>query len=426
MAIASFAAAQNLVTDSDLFNFHFQQTIVTQGHLSFHADYSGPHSLHPYCETATSITTTAFLGLNLLNGLNVYFNPELSGGTGISSAIGLAGYSNGETYRISDPKPVIYPARLFITYTINLDQEMTEEIKDDINQLPNKQSKNNLIIVAGKFSILDFFDDNEFSHEPRTQFLNWAIWSSAAWDYPADTRGYTYGLTAMYNNPSWGAKIASIMEPKDPNGLNLDAHINKAFGLAFEADKFYSVSDLPGIARFLIFLNKSRMGNYQEALNNPIYNLDIVQTEAYSRTKYGLALNLSQKLSSSVGGFLRLSWNDGKNETWAFTEIDRAISCGIILDHPINGRNDDQFGIALAVNGISQDHKNYIAAGGLGFMIGDGKLNYGNEMILESFYKLQFSRYISISPDYQLIINPAYNKDRGPVHIFGIRVHTEF
>jgi high affinity Mn2+ porin len=183
---------------------------------------------------------------------------------------------------------------------------------------------------------------------------------------------------------------------------------------------------MQGTARFLIFLNKARMGNYQEALNNPLYNLDITQTEVYSSTKYGLALNLSQKFSNTIGGFLRLSWNDGKNETWAFTEIDHALSCGVVIDHLIKGRNDDQFGIALAINGISQDHRNYIAAGGLGFMIGDGKLNYGNEIIVESFYKLQFASYISISPDYQFVINPAYNKDRGPVHIFGIRVHTEF
>jgi high affinity Mn2+ porin len=230
----------------------------------------------------------------------------------------------------------------------------------------------------------------------------------------------------MYNNPFWTVKIAGIMEPKTANGLNLDAHLNKAFGLAFETDKNYSLSGMQGTARFLIFLNKARMGNYQEALNNPLYNLDITQTEVYSSTKYGLALNLSQKFSNTIGGFLRLSWNDGKNETWAFTEIDHALSCGVVIDHLIKGRNDDQFGIALAINGISQDHRNYIAAGGLGFMIGDGKLNYGNEIIVESFYKLQFASYISISPDYQFVINPAYNKDRGPVHIFGIRVHTEF
>ena len=385
LAVAGQGMAQSLITNSDYINLHFQQTIVTQGHPSFHADYSGPHSLHPKGETETSITTTAFLGLKLFHDLNVYFNPEISGGAGISSAIGLAGFSNGETYRISDPKPVIYPARLFAVYTFNLNPGATEEIKDDANQLPGKQSKDNIILAAGKFSILDFFDDNAYSHDPRMQFMNWSIWSSAAWDYPADTRGYTYGITAMYNNPSWGIKFAGIMEPKTANGLNMDAHLNKAFGLAFEFDKYYALEGMSGTVRFLVFLNKARMGNYQEALNNPLYNLDITPTELYSRTKYGAALNLSHKFSNTTGGFLRLSWNDGKNETWAFTEIDNALSCGLVFDHLLNGRNDDQFGIAFAINGISQDHRNYVAAGGLGFMIGDGKLNYGNEIIVESY-----------------------------------------
>lgn len=418
--------SQNLLSDSNFINLHFQQTIITQGHPSFPAKYSGPNSLNNYGETETSITSTLFLGIKIFQGLSIYFNPELSGGSGISSVTGLAGFPNGETYRISNAKPIISPARLFMKYTFNLDDQLTEEIKEDQNQLPEKESKNSLSIIIGKFSVLDFFDDNEYSHDPRTQFMNWAVWSSAAWDYPADTRGYTYGTVIIYKLPFWKFQIAGVMEPKYANGLIIDAHLNKAYALAFEADKKYYLSGLEGTARFIAFLNKARMGSYQDAVNNPAYNDNITLTESYSRLKYGLALNIEQKVSANAGGYFRLSWNDGKTETWAFTEIDNAISLGVVWDHVVNKAFDDNFGIAIAVNGISSDHQNYLAKGGLGFIIGDGKLNYGNEMILETYYKLPVTSFISLSPDYQFVVNPAYNKDRGPVHIFAIRIHTEF
>jgi len=429
MLIISFSNilyGQSLIENNSDINLHFQQTVITQGHTSFKAKYSGTNSLNTNQEVETSITSTLFLGLKLFNGLELFANPEISGGSGISGAVGLAGFSNGETFRIGSPKPALYPARLFLKYNLNLDDKESGISDDKANQLPEKESKENLAIIIGKFGIADYFDNNDYTHDPRTQFLNWSLMNSGAWDYPADTRGYTWGITLMYNNPSYEILFAGVMEPQNANGLEMDQHINKAFGLALEFDKTYSLANMEGTARFLLFYNKARMGSYTETINTPGYNMDITQSRMYSRSKYGFAFNLSQKISPNIGGFARISWNDGHNETWAFTEIDHSLAFGAVYDGIIKGRDIDQYGIAVVINGISEDHKNYLADGGYGFIIGDGLLNYSYEMIFETYYKIQLNKFLSLTPDYQFVVNPAYNKDRGPINIYAVRVHTEF
>jgi high affinity Mn2+ porin len=424
--IIKAAFAQELIENNPDINLHFQQTVVTQGHPAFQAKYSGANSLDTAAESATSLTTTLFLGLRLYNNLELYVNPEISGGTGISNAIGLAGYSNGETFRIGNPKPALYPARLFLKYTLNLDNQNMDSLSDDANQLKEMQSKQNFTFIIGKFGIADYFDNNDYSHDPRVQFLNWALMNSGAWDYPADTRGYSWGFALMYNDPSYAIQFAAVMEPLNANGLVMDTHINKAFGLALEFDKNYSILGEDGTARLLLFQNKARMGSYREALDNPAYNMDITQTEMYSRNKYGFAFNLSQKINDNSGCFLRVSWDDGKTQTWAFTEIDQSIAAGYEDNGIIKARNNDVLGAAYVINGLSADHREYLAAGGYGFMIGDGQLNYGYENIFETYYKIQINNFLILTPDYQFVLNPAYNKDRGTVNIFAIRAHIEF
>lgn len=416
---------QGLIDSSKNVNLHFQQTVITQGHPAFKALYSGTNSLNTEQETETSVTATLFLGIKIMEGVEFYFDPELSGGSGVSGAVGLAGFSNGETFRIGSPKPALYPARLFLKYTWNLDNGNTELLKDDANQLETKQSKENFIFILGKFGIADYFDNNDYSHDPRLQFLNWSLMNSGAWDYPADTRGYTWGFTMMYNNPSYSIQFAGVMEPESANGLTMDSHINKSFGLALELDKYYSFLNMVGTARLLMFLNKSRMGSYDEAVNTTADSMDISMTRRYSREKFGFAFNISQKITDKTGGFLRASWNNGQTETWAFTEIDHSIALGISSSGIINGRDPDEFSAAIVLNGISKSHRNYLAGGGYGFIIGDGKLNYANEFITELYYKLQLTKYISLTPDYQFVLNPAYNKDRGPVNLIAVRLHTE-
>jgi high affinity Mn2+ porin len=365
------------------------------------------------------------MGLKLFNGLEAYVNPEISGGSGISGAVGLAGFSNGETFRIGSPKPALYPARMFLKYTLNLGDNNDDTIEDKANQLQGKQSKENFTIILGKFGIADYFDNNDYTHDPRTQFLNWSLMNSGAWDYPADTRGYTWGFTLIYNNPSYTIQFAGVMEPLNANGLVMDQNISKAYGLAFELDKDYSLGGMDGTARFLLFYNKARMGSYSETIHTPSYNMDIIQSRMYGRSKHGFAMNISQKVSKNIGGFSRISWNNGKTETWAFTEIDHSIAVGGVYNGIIKGRNNDELGLAFVANGISNDHKNYLSDGGYGFIIGDGALNYSYEMIFETNYKIQLNKFLTLTPDYQFVMNPAYNKDRGPVNIFALRLHSE-
>jgi high affinity Mn2+ porin len=207
--------------------------------------------------------------------------------------------------------------------------------------------------------------------------------------------------------------------------MELDTDIKNAFGLVLELEKSFFVNDRKGITRILFFQNRARMGIYQDAINNPIYNLDITKTDQYGRTKTGFAVNNEYSLTDNIGTFLKYSWNDGKNETWAFTEVDRALSLGFLFNHLKMIKKDDEIGLACAVNGLSDDHKEYLSKGGYGFIIGDGALNYGYESIFELYYKTTLFEHLSITPDYQFVINPAYNKDRGPVNIFSLRAHIE-
>jgi high affinity Mn2+ porin len=407
------------------YNLHFQQTVIAQGHPAFYAKYSGVNSLNPYSESATSLTTTLFLGARLWSGASIYLNPEVSGGAGVSGAIGLAGFSNGETYRIGNPKPTLYPARLFIRQIFNLSGEL-KEVNDQPNALKDYTQEENITVTLGKFGISDIFDNNSYSHDPRTQFMNWALMSAGAWDYPADTRGYTWGAVCEYNHFDWALRIAAVMVPKTANGLEFDPNINKAYGLAMEGERSYLINNHKGTTRFLLFFNKADMGSYSETINNPVYQMDITQTRNYSHTKYGFSINSEQEINDYSGVFFRLSWNDGHNETWAFTEIDRSISAGYVINGNPWKRDNDQAGLALVANGLSSDHRNYLADGGHGFMIGDGALNYSPETITELYYLTKVIDNIFVTGDYQFVLNPAYNADRGPVHLFAIRLHVEF
>ncbi len=410
-------------SDQD-YNFHFQQTVIFQTHPAYFAKYSGLNSLNPDNETATSITSTLFFGMKLPYNSELYFNPELSGGTGLSGTTGIAGFPNGEVYRIGNPTPSVIVGRLFLRTSFNLDGKLIK-LEDDINQLRKNVNDSRLIITMGKFSLSDIFDDNSFSHDPRAQFFNWSLMSSAAWDYPADTKGYTIGFAAEYVHPTFALRAAATMVARDANGITFDPDIKNAFGLVLEYDKKFTVNDRKGILRFLIYQNRARMGNYSETLNNPAFNMDISKTSMPGRTKTGFAINSELPFSENIGSFLKFSWNDGKNESWMFTEIDRSLSLGIVANNFTLVADSNEIGLAFSINGISEDHKNYLSHGGYGFIIGDGSLNYGLENIIELYFKMTLFGKLVLTPDYQFVLNPAYNKDRGPVHIFALRTHLE-
>ena len=269
------------------------------------------------------------------------------------------------------------------------------------------------------------FDTNRYSHDPRTQFLNWSLMNSGAWDYPADTRGYTWGAAVEYAREAWAIRGAAVMVPFEANGLRFDGNIDKAQGFALENELHYDLGGREGAARVLLFVNRARMGSYDEALARGGAP-DVTATRAYGRTKYGFTISADQQVTDDLGVFARLSWNDGQNETWAFTEIDRSVALGGVVSGAPWKRSQDQLGGAVVVNALSSPHRRYLASGGYGFIIGDGALDYGLENVWEAYYKLQLTQAIAFTADYQFIVNPAYNRDRGPVHVAGIRAHIEF
>jgi high affinity Mn2+ porin len=410
-------------------NFHFQNTTIYQYHPAFKADYSGLNSLSSTAESPTSITSTLYLGAKLWKGASAYYNLEMGGGSGFSQARGIAGFPNGEVYRVSDATPKIYTARLFLKQIFALSNE-TQKVEDDINQLAAIMPTSYISISIGRFSIMDFFDDNKFSHDPRTQFYNWALMGNGAWDYPADTHGYTSGVVAELIKPQWALRLSSVMVPTTANGAVMDNNILHANSEAIEFEHQYKIGSQSGVIRLMSYFTSAGMGNYKEALTwGTSHNASpaIDSTHAVGRTKFGFGINIEHNINENVGLFLRSSWNDGQNETWMFTEIDRAVSLGIQLNGNLWKRNNDKLGLALLANGLSDEHRNYLKAGGYGFIIGDSHLNYQSEMITELYYSFKLKNYpLWISPDYQFIMNPGYNRDRGPVHALGIRTHVEF
>ena len=408
------------------FDLHFQLTTVTQFHPSFEAPYSGRNSLSPHSEHETTVTSTLFLGARLWKGAELYVNPELSGGSGLSHTLGVAGFPNGEAFRVGDAQPRIYLGRLMLRQTLAVGSE-TEPVEEDANQLGGKRPVSRWTLTVGKFGIGDFFDGNTYSHDPRTQFLNWADWTAGAWDYSADTRGYTWGFVIERDGPDWAARFAATTEPEVANGLQFDTDLLHAYALSAELERRYRVDGKPGAARLLLFYNRANMGNYREAIEQAGGQApDVTATRRVGRAKWGFVVNLEQAVGSAWGLFLRGSWNDGHNEAWAYAEIERSFTAGGLWKGAVPGRADDEAGIAFIVDGLSSDHRDYLAAGGYGFMIGDGRLSYGPETIAELYYQAALIPHLWLALGYQFVWRPAYNSDRGPAHVLGARLHAEF
>jgi len=416
-----------LLNDSSRFQVHFQQTVVTQGHTGFKAPYEGSHSLSQSEDAQTSLTTTLYTGIKTWKYGAIYFNPEIAGGAGLSGATGIAGFTNGETFRVGNPKPQVYVARLYLDQYIPLTRNSSYQ-EEDINRLAGNIPDKYLRIVGGRFAVSDFFDCNTYSHDPRTQFLNWSLMGNGAYDYAANTRGYTWGGMLELGLTNWSFRAAAAMVPRTANASHMDPDLANALAKQAEIEYRWGAAK-KGAIRLLLFHNKANMGTYtttvdmaQQTGSTP----DITLTRKAGNTKYGAGINVEQQLTENTGLFARASWNDGKHETWMFTEIDNSVSAGISGNGARWKRAGDTWGVAVVSNGISTDHQQYLKAGGSGFMIGDGNLTYGRESIAEVFYNAMFHDHFFITPDYQFVVNPAYNKDRGPVHIFALRVRTTF
>lgn len=419
------ARAEDLEEES--WNAHYQATYIWQKKPSFSAAYSGVNSLRPDAEKSYSFSATAALGWRPWSGGELYLDPELVQGVPLSGLMGLGGMTNGEQQKTSGPNPTLYRARLFLRQTWGLGGER-ESVESDANQLAGKVDKRRIVVTVGNLAVIDIFDNNAFAHDPRTQFMNWALLTYGAYDFAADARGYTWGAAVEYYYDDWTVRFGRFAQPAESNGLPLDADIFKHFGDQIELEHAHSIGDQPGKLRLLAFRNKANMGGFRDALadapnNGNIPDVSRVRTE---RTKIGFGVSAEQNLTTNVGIFARGSWNDGASETFAFTEIERSISAGAVVKGAAWSRSDDAIGVALVRNGLSSAHRDYLAAGGHGAFIGDGKLNYRPEFIVEAYYSLNLAKNAWITLDYQRIANPAYNMDRGPVTVGSIRLHAQY
>ena len=423
----------NVISPTGKWSYHYQFTAIMQGHPDFNALYSGQNSLSSKAEQAFSVTSTLFLGRKLWKGASVFADPEVAGGKGMSSALGIAGFTNGECFRIGDPAPALYIGRVFIRQHISLNRKCENDTSaGDQNQLcGEKIPTRRITITAGKFALADMFDNNSCSHDPRTHFMNWALMSNGAWDYPANTRGYTWGVVTELVTPRYAIRFAETAVCTTANGEVFDPNIAEARGETLELEKNFRLKGKKGIVRLLVFRNLSRAVNYQTAIRNLLNRTDTTMNvdsrTSYGGIKYGFGLNAEQQLSDNTTAFIRTSWNDGKSATWAFTEIDQTVSGGLNIKGKKWKRPNDIVGIAGIVNNISKDHWDFLNYGGYGFMLGDGQLpHYGSELITEIYYSAQIAKTFWISGDYQYVQNPAYNRDRGPVNVWAIRAHVEF
>jgi high affinity Mn2+ porin len=410
---------------SSSWSIHTQSTWIDQGHPSFPSPYEGPNSFTSDSQAERTFTFSLFLGYRVLPETEVYFEPEILQGHGLSNTLGIAGFPNGEVVRASLPNLHYNTSKAFIRQTFGLGGEK-ETIDDGQNQVASRQDVDRIVLTVGKFAANDFFDDNAYSHDARSQFLNWALWESAAWDYPADVVGYIPGFVAEWNTKDWMIHFGIFMEPTVSNGARIDYHVLDAHGQMLQFDRRYTVGELTGTFRPFVFWNQAKMGNYDDALESPAIATALTGSRAY-RSKVGFGLSWDQQLTKDLGAFVRLSWDDGHTESFTFTEIDRSAAAGLSLQGTAWGRKNDTLGAAAAVNAIVPEHQAYLAAGGEeGLILGDGALNYAPEEILEAYYDIQIAKWLTIAPDFQYVMNPGYNKDRGPVPIYSIRAHIEF
>ncbi len=402
---------------------------VYQNVPAFPSPYRGLNSFNTTNGEGQDFTQTygVYLGSQLAPTLQTYLDLEYFRGNGVSDGVGLAGYVNGDVIRAgsSDLPKDPYVARLYIEYILPLSSE-TEKVERAMDQLPGDQPVARWEVKAGKLSLTDDIDWNRYANNNRTQFLNYDFLYNTAWDYAADTRGYSYGFITALVQPIWKLAFGVCMEPNTANGANFDFIGTRELGYNLELS--LNPNDAGTVVRFLSYFNEAKMGNYDAAMALGRALPDLALVEKPGGTKYGFGLNFEQPLADEgeTGLFGRIGWNDGAHETWAYTEADRHASLGAQVSGVNWGRTEDRFGIACGINGLSDPHKNYLASGGSGILLGDGTLNYGLEQTLETFYRVQLGRYAQLSPDFQYIQNPGYNRDRGPVEVYSLRLRLNY
>jgi high affinity Mn2+ porin len=416
----SFAAVQ-----TGNFAVHGQATFLEQYATPFHSPYVGQNSLIPN-QGRETIDVTANLGWRLWQGAELWVNPEIDQGFGLSGTLGVAGFTSGEAYKIGSSYPYARLPRTFVRQTVDLGGD-NEKVEGTANQFDGSRTSNRLVLTIGKFAVTDVFDNNKYAHDPRKDFMNWALVDTGTFDYAADAWGYTYGVAAEWYQDKWTLRGGWFDLSVVPNSSDLDASFGQFQWLA-EVERRYDLWSHPGKIAVTGFLTRARMGSFQDAIDlaqaagGPA---NIAAVRKY-QSRGGISMNVEQEITSDLGIFMRVGWADGNIEPYNFTDIDRTVAAGLSLNGKQWGRPDDTFGLAGIVNDISKVHQQFLNDGGLGIVVGDGMLPHpGLEQIIETYYA--FPLFASrLTFDYQFIVNPGYNRDRGPVSVIGARMHLEF
>ena len=407
-----------------------QANFIFQTHPPFHAAYSGKNSLNPNYEKATSRVLTLYTGVRLNDSTEFLLDIEEAGGAALSTGLGLAGNTDLDIVRNPLLSKAPYVGRGMIHKVFALSKDKVENARNALSlfrELPRRR----LEIRFGKFSMVDFIDQNSVGSDTHFQFTNWTVDNNGVYDYAADTRGYTVGAIVDYEDLNWGFRFAEGLMPKVANGIDLVWKPWQAHAENFEYELRHGViPKKAGVIRVLAFTNYANMGIYRDAVAQFEKGLvpvpDITQHPWHITRKYGFGINLEQNLTRNLTAFGRFGWDNGKTESFAYTEVDQTFAGGLRANGALWHRRYDRAGVALVTNAICKDHQIYLADGGLGFLLGDGRLNYGRENIVETYYTTHVWRGIFIAPGLQHINNPGYNRDRGPVLVPTLRLHTEF
>ena len=406
-----------------------QVNVIFQWHPGFHSPYSGPNSLHARHEHATSRVLTLYTGYQLSRRTEALFDLESAGGRGVSDALGLAGFTNVDVVRNPTLGSKPYVARAMLHHILAFSAKEEDAERGPLS-LATAQPERRLELRAGKMSLADYFDMNSVGSDSHLQFLNWTAVNNGAYDYAADTRGYTVAAMAEYQDRKWGLRFAEALMPKIANGPRLDFNLRRARSENIELELRPEL--LPKrhtVVRLLSYINHANMGSYRQAVQAFLSGVDpapdVTAHRHQGRIKYGFGFNFEQELTDTFRAFGRWGWNEGQNESFAYTEVNLGIEAGADFRMRRWGRPEDKLGLAFISNGISRDHQNYLRFGGNGFLLGDGRLNYAREDILESYYNAHLWRGIYFSPDLQWVVHPGHNQDRGPAIVPALRLHLE-
>ncbi len=439
--LACFWAGEGLAQSTDAagprWDWGFEATAITQFAPSFTSPYEGPNSFRNEGsgKPATTFVTTLYGAVRLWKGAWISLQPEFSDGSGVGGGTGIAGFPNQDVLRIPALAGRPYIARAFIQQGFALG-----ETKGTYEAPPNPESKfppggDHLLgvhgtprieITFGKLNVADIFDTNDFVSDAHHGLMSWGLVNDGAWDFAADTRGYTWGLTVACEGGDLSARAGAYMMPAVANGIELDHHLGDAHAVNAEVEWTFD-PERQGAVRLLGYVNSANMGSYDASLDRAAESggpPDVTATREPGRKKYGLGLNAQVRVTGDLGLFGRLGWNDGKTESFAYTEIDRTAVLGAIQKGTLWKRPLDGVTLAVAVSGLSAAHRRYLEDGGLGFQLGDGRLDYAPEIVTELDYAARVTAAVSVGLDAQLVVNPGYNRDRGPVTVWGIRLHV--